>query len=201
MNLRSSGSARIPRSAPASRPFFAHVQNDLDARQVHAQIARQIAGSLPAVPDLHRYRGACCRRCGWASAVLRARKAAASADGSRYCSATDEIMYAAFDFFASWSTSTFAHRSFARIFRMQLSPVRAAVPSCARPAPTGASIIHLHDLVAPLVLPRVQNAALAQPELLFVLRALRNLQQRAAIDGGHFDLGAQARLRRTVPAP
>ena len=38
------------------------------------------AVSLPAVPDLHRYKAAYCRRCGWVSKVLPAHKAEASAD-------------------------------------------------------------------------------------------------------------------------
>ena len=52
----------------------------------------------------------------------------------------------------------------------------------------------LDDLVAALVGARVEHALLAQPELLAVLGALRNLQQRPAVDGRHFDLGAQRRF-------
>ena len=53
---------------------------------------------------------------------------------------------------------------------------------------------HLDDLIAARVLARVEYAPFAQPELLLVLRARRNLQQRLAVDGRHFDLGAQARF-------
>ena len=56
---------------------------------------------------------------------------------------------------------------------------------------TGASHLHFHDLIAALAGARIQHALFAQPEFLPVLGALRNLQQRAAVDGGHFDLGAQ----------
>ena len=51
------------------------------------------------------------------------------------------------------------------------------------------------NLIAARVLARIEHTLFAQAELLAVLRALRNLQQRAAVDGGHFDLGAQAASR------
>ena len=53
---------------------------------------------------------------------------------------------------------------------------------------------HFHDLVAALIGARVQDAFFAQAEPLAVLRALRNLEQRAAVDCGHFDLGAERRF-------
>ncbi len=54
---------------------------------------------------------------------------------------------------------------------------------------------HLYNLIPARVLARIENAALAQPELLLVLRARRNLEQRLAVDGGYFDLGSQSRFR------
>ena len=66
----------------------------------------------------------------------------------------------------------------------------------------GALVIHwrrldgdLDDLIATLVLTRVEHALFAQPELAAVGRAWRNLEQRAAVDSRHFDLGARDRLR------
>src|SRR6185437_12471059 len=50
----------------------------------------------------------------------------------------------------------------------------------------------LHDLVALRALPCVGYAAISKTELLVVLRAWRNFEQRLAFDGGHFDLRAQA---------
>src|SRR5579863_10069700 len=52
----------------------------------------------------------------------------------------------------------------------------------------------LHDLIAARSGARVRHALLAEPELLAVLGALRNLQEGAAVDGGHLDLGAEARF-------
>src|ERR1035437_8876762 len=52
----------------------------------------------------------------------------------------------------------------------------------------------LHNLVAALIGARIQDALLAQPEALAVRGSLRNLEERAAIDGGHLDFGAQRRL-------
>ena len=52
-----------------------------------------------------------------------------------------------------------------------------------------------NDLVAALAgVLRALNAALAHAQLLAALRAGRNLQLRAAVDGGHVDLGAQRGL-------
>src|SRR5580658_2871621 len=49
----------------------------------------------------------------------------------------------------------------------------------------------LHDLIAALAGAGVEDTLLPQAELLSVLSALRDLQQGAAVDGGHLDLGAQ----------
>src|ERR1019366_7547651 len=51
-----------------------------------------------------------------------------------------------------------------------------------------------HDLISPRVLPRIEHAALAQTELLVVLRAGWNLEQRPGVDGGDADLGSEPRL-------
>src|SRR5882762_7953071 len=63
----------------------------------------------------------------------------------------------------------------------------------------GALIMHLggldhyfHNLVTALVFARVRDSFFAQAEFLAVLRALRDLEQRPAIDGGHFDLGSES---------
>src|SRR5712691_148359 len=53
---------------------------------------------------------------------------------------------------------------------------------------------HLHDLVASLAGARIRHALFTETELLPVARALGNLQQRAAVDGRHLDLGSQARF-------
>ena len=53
---------------------------------------------------------------------------------------------------------------------------------------------HFDDLVAALILASVEDALFAQTELLAVLRALRHFEQRASVDGGHFDFGAQSGL-------
>src|SRR5260370_17877648 len=50
---------------------------------------------------------------------------------------------------------------------------------------------HFHDLVAAFALARVHHALLAQTELLAIVRALRHLEQRSSVDGGHLDLGPQ----------
>src|SRR5579875_426220 len=54
---------------------------------------------------------------------------------------------------------------------------------------------HFHNFIAARVLARIQYALLAQPEFLAVLCPLRDLQNRAPVNGRHFDLGAQSRLR------
>jgi len=51
---------------------------------------------------------------------------------------------------------------------------------------------NLDNLIAALILARVKNALFTHPELLSVLRARWNPEERAAVDGGHFDLCAQA---------
>ncbi len=49
-----------------------------------------------------------------------------------------------------------------------------------------------HDLIAALAgMRRAFDAALAHAQFLPALRAGRNLQLRAAVDGGHFHLGAE----------
>src|SRR5260370_28538298 len=53
---------------------------------------------------------------------------------------------------------------------------------------------HFHDLIAALVLARIENALLAQPKFPSVGRSWRDFQQRAAVNRGHFDLRAQAGL-------
>ena len=56
----------------------------------------------------------------------------------------------------------------------------------------GTSDLDGDDLVAALAgMLRALDAALAHAQLLPALRAGRNLQLRAAVDGGHFDLGAE----------
>src|SRR5262249_7301393 len=56
--------------------------------------------------------------------------------------------------------------------------------------------LNLHDLVAALpFVHRRRHALLSQPQLLSGLRAGRNAQQRAAVDGRNLHLGAQRRLR------
>src|ERR1041385_2679940 len=106
-----------------------------------------------------------------------------------YCSATEEIMYAALDF--TRAISHLCPDFLARIFRIELRQFAQNFLS--------AFVVHLrrlnhdlHNLIAALVTPRVEYAAFPQPELLPVLRPLRHLQQRAPVDGGHFDLGAQS---------
>ena len=63
-----------------------------------------------------------------------------------------------------------------------------------RPVLIGCFQNHLDDLIAPRILAGVENAAIPQAELLIVLRAGRNLEQRLAVDGGHFDLGSEPRF-------
>src|ERR1700730_15889225 len=65
----------------------------------------------------------------------------------------------------------------------------------------GAFVMHLgrlnddlDDLVAAGRGSRILHAFLTHAELLSVLSALRNLELRAPIDGGHFYLGAEASL-------
>src|ERR1019366_7034030 len=53
---------------------------------------------------------------------------------------------------------------------------------------------HFHNLIPALIGARIQHALLPQPEALPLGSSLRNLEQRAAIDGGHLDLGPQRRL-------
>ena len=53
---------------------------------------------------------------------------------------------------------------------------------------------HLDDLIALRVFARIGDAAVAQAELLVVLRARRNLEQSLAVDRRHFNLGAEARF-------
>ena len=104
-------------------------------------------------------------------------------------------MYAALDFAFAIGPSTPSSRS-------RRADLRDAACASSRSNLLGAFVLrlrrldrHFHDLIAALVGARVQHALLAQPELLAVLGALRNLQQRAAVDGRHFDLGAQRRFR------
>src|SRR5579863_1750166 len=51
---------------------------------------------------------------------------------------------------------------------------------------------HLDDLIAASVLAGIEDAALAQPKLLLVLRAGRDLEQRFSVDGRNLDLGSEA---------
>src|SRR5262249_19473391 len=51
------------------------------------------------------------------------------------------------------------------------------------------------DFVAARILARVHDALLPQPELLEILSSLRDLQQRASVDGWDLDLCPQPRLR------
>src|SRR5579872_1784578 len=81
----------------------------------------------------------------------------------------------------------------ARVFGVQLAELAQEF--------LGALVLYLrhldgyfHDLIATLIFARVEYALLAQPELAAVGRARRNLEQRAAVDGRYFDLGAQAGL-------
>ena len=101
------------------RHLLAHVEDDLDAGQIDAQIARQMQNRLPAAPDPRRCRGACCRRCGTASAVPRARRAAASADGSGTAPPPRKSCTRAFDFPLRHGLYLLPDRR-PRIFRMQL---------------------------------------------------------------------------------
>ena len=82
---------------------------------------------------------------------------------------------------------------------MQLALVRAAVPWCARPAPSGACDHHFHDLDRRARFLREFSTPFSRSRNFCpFLRALRNLQQRPAVDGRHFDLGAQAGFVDTV---
>src|SRR5438128_5408574 len=108
-----------------------------------------------------------------------------------YCSATDEIMKAALD--RAFAISDLRPDLRPRIVRMQLRQFPQNL--------LGTLVLHLggldhnlHDLIAALILTRVEDALLAQAELLPALRPGRDLEQRAAVNGGHFDLGAQSRL-------
>src|SRR5262245_20401516 len=53
---------------------------------------------------------------------------------------------------------------------------------------------HLHNLIPALVRPRIQNALFTQTEPLSVASALRDLQNRPAVDGRNFDLRAESGL-------
>src|SRR5580658_8314976 len=92
---------------------------------------------------------------------------------------------------AGFVRSHLAPQRLARIFRVQLGVFAQQF--------LGALILHhrrfqLHfdNLIATLAGTRVQHAFFAQTELLAVLGALRNLEQRTAVDSGHLDLGAEA---------
>src|ERR1700691_2108593 len=112
-----------------------------------------------------------------------------------YCSATDEIMYEPLDFplpmvLRIWRSLQSRPEIGARIFRVQPGQLAQNL--------FGAFVLNLgrldggfHNLIAALVGAGVEYAFLPQPELLPIVSALRDLQQGAAIDGGHFDLGAQ----------
>src|SRR5207248_3548472 len=54
---------------------------------------------------------------------------------------------------------------------------------------------YFYNLVSTRILAGIEHALLAEPELLAILSALRNLEQRLAIDGRHFDFCAETRLR------
>src|SRR5262249_11925043 len=57
--------------------------------------------------------------------------------------------------------------------------------------------LDLHDLVAAMtLLGRRRNALFAQTEFLSALGAGRDFEMRAAVDGRHFDLGAERGLHR-----
>src|SRR5690349_15109840 len=97
-----------------------------------------------------------------------------------YCSATEEIMYAAFDFSRNGMVLLLP-KLLARIFGMQ----RGQLPQQL----LRALILHyrslqhdLDDLISATVFAGVEYAPLAKPEFLLVLSAGRDLQQRFAID-------------------
>src|ERR1035438_7170001 len=81
-----------------------------------------------------------------------------------------------------------------RILRIQLCQLAQNFLG-ALVADVGSHDLDLDDLVAAhAFLHRRGNTFLAQAKLLSTLRARRNLQQRASIDGGHFDLATQSRF-------
>src|ERR1700704_5772060 len=107
-----------------------------------------------------------------------------------YCSATDEIMYAPFDFPLVMALHLFPDfRPW--IFGMKLRQLAQDF--------LGAFVLHFrsgqrdfHDLISVRALAGVPHAFLPQSELLPVLSSRRNLQQRPPIDGGDFNLGPQS---------
>src|SRR5690348_9455219 len=111
-----------------------------------------------------------------------------------YCSATAEIMYAALDLLlAMVSPLHFGPQFGPRILGMDAGKL---AKQFARLFVLGLGRldVDLHDLVAVLVQARVEDALVAQPELLSVVGALRDLEQCAASDGGHLDFGAERRF-------
>src|SRR5262249_18461080 len=78
-----------------------------------------------------------------------------------------------------------------RIFRMQLCqlPQNLLGPLILY---FGRDQTDLDDLIAVHTLARVKHSFFPQAELLAVMRARGDLEQRASIDGGNFDLRAQA---------
>src|ERR1041385_1226791 len=105
-----------------------------------------------------------------------------------YCSATTEIMYAALDF-ALAMLSNLGPEFRPGIFRVNLAKFPQQFPR-ALVAWIRRLDRHFDDLVAALIRPEVEHALLAQPEFLAVLGALRNLQQRPAVDRRNLDLRA-----------
>ncbi len=135
--------------------------------RVHAQIACQMQNHFQTLQILVPSIAACCRRCGWASAVPSRSYRRSVCGWIPYCSATDEIMYAAFDF--------------SRIALHVLRNIGSRAPYADRPSGRrrhlrqlpqnflGSFIadirhlqLYLYNLIAPRASARVQYAALTQ---------------------------------------
>ena len=87
-----------------------------------------------------------------------------------------------------------ANRSLARIFRLEFRQFRQQI---AHALVHGLGHDHLQfdvQIAAMAGLPHRRHALFAQAQLLSAVGSRRDAQQRAAIERGHFDLGAQRRF-------
>src|SRR5689334_10594290 len=109
-----------------------------------------------------------------------------------YCSATAEIMKAALDFVRAMA-SDLGPDFGSGIFGVQPGELFQQLAGLLV-AGVGGLDDDLDDLVAALVGALVQHAPLAEAELLAVLGAARDLEERPAVNGRRLDLGAESGL-------